>query len=53
MLKYFLSYKNLHALKLLCLLLVMLLFYSCNPAKYVPRDETLLYDSEEIGRAHV
>ena len=46
MLKYFPSNKKLYLLKLPCLLLVVLVFYSCNPTKYVPSDKTLLDKSE-------
>ena len=46
MLKYFPSYKKLCSLKLPLLLLVVLIFYSCNPTKYVPSDKTLLDKSE-------
>ncbi len=46
MLKYFPSYKKLCSLKLPSLLLAVLIFYSCNPTKYVPQDKTLLDKSE-------
>lgn len=46
MLKYFPSYKRLYISKLLSLLSVVLILYSCNPTKYVPPDKTLLDKSE-------
>ncbi|MEA1886527.1 MAG: BamA/TamA family outer membrane protein [Bacteroidota bacterium] len=46
MLKYFPSYKRLPLAKLLSLLSVALILYSCNPTKYVPPDKTLLDKSE-------
>ncbi|MFO7851496.1 MAG: BamA/TamA family outer membrane protein [Bacteroidota bacterium] len=46
MLKYFPSYKRPYISKLLSLLSVVLILYSCNPTKYVPPDKTLLDKSE-------
>ncbi|MBS0011872.1 MAG: BamA/TamA family outer membrane protein, partial [Bacteroidales bacterium] len=46
MLKYFPSYKSHRILKLSCLLLAVMLFYSCNPTRYVPSDKSLLDKSE-------
>ncbi len=46
MLKYFPLYKNLYLIKLSYLLVVAIIFYSCNPTKYVPQDKMLLNKSE-------
>lgn len=46
MLNFFPSYKNQFVLKLLLIIQAALFLYSCNPTKYVPEDQTLLYDSE-------
>jgi len=42
MLEYFTLYKNPYILKPLFLLLAVIVFYSCNPTKYVPDENTLL-----------
>lgn len=46
MLKYFPLNKSTDTLKLPVFLAVMLLFYSCNPTKYVPAESTLLVKSD-------